>query len=209
MAFDLIKICDSYDHITDWIWPRLTKVRNPTPDEEFQLDLAGNIDLADITPMVSLRLSQVEDRDKAVDTKLIALLTLLSVLSVAVAAILTAVATFDRVDEANTVFALSVALSVFYAVVQIVRALWSTINGLTRRGYLRLHPRQIIPRIHETNVTYRVRLLDHQIKEIYENESVINEKVSQMALAHTALRNALFAAFLIIAFSLIYVVVQL
>ena len=82
-------------------------------------------------------------------------------------------------------------LIVFYILAQILCSLMATLRGLTRRGYRQLVPSKIIPLPGETGDAYRIRLLNAWAQAIAYNDWVVGGKVSEMAVAHVALRNAL------------------
>lgn len=186
-----------YDRIPDWIWPHLAGHAKPAPKDQDRFSAKHAGSLADVISILPSRLTQVEERNKAVESKLVAMLTLTSVLSTAVAA-LAAVTTLGTVKEDARFFAWVVALLVFYAAVQILRSLLVTVAGLRRRSYKQLSPADIVPQDGEASEAYRVRLLNLQVNHLCWNEWVVDQKVSDMAVAHTALRNALIGIFLLV-----------
>ena len=187
-----------YDGIPDWAWPHLTGDEETAPSDQDLFSTEHRESLDEITSVLSSRLTQLEDRIRSVESKLVALLTLTTVLSTAVVASLAAATTLGSVDEDARLLAWVAVLLVFYTAVQILRALWATVDGLVRRGYKQLTPGDIVPQNREANAVYRVRLLNLRINYLNWNEWVVNEKVSRMAVAHTALKNALAAIFLLV-----------
>ena len=192
-----------YSRICDWVWPHLTGDEVPAPDcqDHFSAEHAGT--LVDIANILPARLAQVEDRIRIVESKLVALLTLTSVLSVAVAASLAATTTLGTVKADAKPFAWVAVFLIFYVAVQILRSLWATVAGLMRKSYKQLSPDDIVPRGGEASDAYRVRLLNLQVSHMCWNEWAIDQKVSDMAVAHTALRNVLTAGFLLIVLTLV------
>ena len=154
---------------------------------------------------------QAEERFRTVERKLIALLTLTTVLGAAVAASLVAVATLDRVKDSWTtnIAIVPAIIVVFYILIQILCSLLATLRGLTREGYRQLTPKGITPRAGENSDTYRIRLLNSQAKAVTWNNWVLNGKVGQMAIAHDALRNALWGTVLLMCIAVILAVLQL
>lgn len=192
-----------YDRIPDWIWPHLTGDQEPCPKEQEYFSVKDGDFLDDANRVLSLRQSQVEIRDRTVESKLMSLLILTSALSVAVTASLAATTTLDMVKDNIKVFAWIAVVLVFYVVVQLLRSLWCTVAGLMRRSYKQMSPQDLIPRDDETRVIYCLRLLNLQLNYICSNEWVVNQKVSEMAVAHVALRNALIATFVLIVLALV------
>ena len=198
-----------FDRIPAWVWPRLTGDAVPAPKDENYYSAKHAGSLVEVSSILLSRLAQVEERGRSVESKLLALLTLTSVLSMAVAASLAAATTLGTVKEDAKLFAWFAVFLVFYAAVQILRSLWATVAGLVRRPYKQLSPADIVPQDGEANEWYRVRLLNLQINHLCWNEWVIDQKVSDMAVAHTALRNALTVVFLLVVLALVIAAVQL
>ena len=191
-----------YDRIPDWLWPHLTGGEVLPPEEEDQFGIQHAERLADASEILTARLGQVDERVRNVDSKLVALLTLTSVLSTAVAASLAAATTLGNVDEDARLLAWIAVAVVFYANVQILRSLWSTVGGLTRRSFKELAPGDFVPRRDENGEGYRTRLLNLQVNNMCWNEWVVDQKVSDMAVAHVALKNALTAVSLLVLLAL-------
>ena len=198
-----------YDRIPDWIWPHLTGNPEPAPEYQgyFSAKHAGS--LVEISSVLSSLIAQAEERTRTVDAKLVPLLTLTSLLSTAVAASLAAATTLGTVKEDAQVFAYLAVFLVFYVAMQILRSLWATVAGLMRKAYKQLSPAGIVPQDGEAGEAYRIRLLNLQANILCWNEWVVDQKVSDMAVAHTALRNALTAIFLIAVLALVMAVVNL
>ena len=193
-----------YDRIPDWIWPHLTGDTEPAPkdNDHFNTKHAGL--LGEVNSILSTHLAQTEERVRNVESKLVAMLTLTSVLSVVVTTGLAAIATLGTVrEEAETkIFAWVVVILVSYVAVQLIRALGATVAGLMRRPYRQLSPEDMIPEDNETSDSFRIRILNLQVNSMRFNEWVVNQKVSEMAVAHEALRNALVSTFALILLAL-------
>ena len=179
--------------MTDWIWPRLSGKAEKRPDDRCYFDSSHAELVPAIEGTIQTLAEQAEERFRTVERKLIALLTLTAVLGAAVTASLLGVAVLDQVrDSWYTRSGTAVAvILVSYILTQILCLLMATLRGLTRRGYRQLVPSQIIPITGETGDAYRIRLLNSWARAIAYNEWVVGGKVSEMAVAHVALRNAL------------------
>ncbi len=198
-----------YDRIPDWVWPHLTGDAEPAPKHQDLFSSDHRESLDGITSIVSSRLTQLEDRIKGVESKLMGSLTLTSVFSAAVIASLAAATKLGLIEEDAKPLAWVAVPLVFYTAIQVLRALWATVDGLVRRGYQQLTLCDIVPKSDETNDAYRIRLLNIQINHLNWNDCVVNDKVSCMAVAHTALKNALTAIFLLVLLTLAIAVCQL
>ena len=195
--------------LPDWAWPHLTGDADPAPLDRDYFHSADARLLEPIERVVSSRMAQAEERVRNVETKLLALLALTSVLSAAVTASLVAAATLGTVEGGAKIFAWAAIPLVFYLATQLLLSLWTTVGGLMRRAYRQLSPADIAPTIGETNEAYRVRLLNLQVVYMSWNGWVVDGKVSQMAVAHAALRNALAATFGLIALALMIATARL
>jgi hypothetical protein len=86
----------------------------------------------------------------------------------------------------------TMALGTLYLALQLCRAIFAAIGGLERRSYSWTEPPSIFPlSTGEARFAYlrrRIRECSHLLTE---NHCVNNEKVTQMAIAHRALRNFL------------------
>ena len=196
--------------MADWIWPRLEGKAEEEPDSQCYFDSRH----AELVPVIesSIRTlaEQAEERFRTVERKLIALLTLTTVLGAAVTASLLGVTVLDQVRDSwytrsGTVVAI---ILVSYILVQILRSLMVTLRGLTRRGYRQLVPSQIIPISGETGYAYRIRLLNSWARAITYNEWVVGGQVSEMAVAHVALRNALWGTVPLLCVAVVLAVLQ-
>ena len=206
-----------YDRVPDWIWPHLTGDEIPEPSDRntFNADHARLADQVD--SIVSFRLAQAEDHSRTVDTKLASMLTFTSVLMAAVIGSLAAATTLVRIQDKDPVWptclvaavTLVALLLVIYLVAQIIRSLQATVRGLRRRQYRRLGIDDLAPRDRESSEAYRIRLLNTQINCMVQNEWAVARKVDEMEIAYIAVRNALPAAFILIAVSLAVVVGRL
>ena len=198
-----------YESIVDWIWPHLTGAMECPPKDQDCFSFKNSRLLDDVHSTFSSLLSQAEERDKNVESKLTAQLTLTSVLSVAVIAGLTAAMTLDAVKDDDKIFAWVAIVVVFYAAVQLLLSLRATVAGLTRRSYRRLAPEDMIPIDGETSETYRTRLRNSQMNNMRWNEWVVNQKVGEMAVAHVAFTNALSATFALLVLAVVIAIVRL
>jgi hypothetical protein len=74
------------------------------------------------------------------------------------------------------------------------------IRGLERREYLELTAATIIPATEDENLRLYYSRIGNEMSDcLATNTFVIDDKVSQMAVAHRAIKNAIFAMFLLLA----------
>ena len=198
-----------YDLILDSIWPHLRGHPDSQPEDRDSFEAQPAEFLNEVERILASRLIQVEKRDHAVESKLIALLTLASILSATVIVSLAAATALDKAKGIPSIFACVAVIIVLYVVVQLLCLLLATVSGLKRRSYRQLSRADITAKDSETSEEYRVRLLNLQVNYMYSNECEVNQKVSAMAVAHIALRNALIATFALIVLAAVIASVHL
>lgn len=198
-----------FNDIVDWVWPRLTGKSVPPPDEQLIITTNDKALLDEIEHTVEKRTDQVDERIRTVETKLVALLTLTSVLSAAVTAGFAAASTMHIQKGFSLITVWLMLFLVFYIAINLLRSLWATVAGLMRRGYKQLSCEELLPEEKEDKIRYKARLLNQKLNHIRWNDWVVNHKVSEMAVAHIALRNALAATGGIILLALATAVIKL
>lgn len=198
-----------YDKIPDWVWPHLTGKPEPYKDEQLSIATDDANLLSEVEHVLDMRNSQVDERLRNIETKLVALLTLTSVLSAALTASFTAISIMGTPKDYLRVPIWIVVIIVFYITISLLRSLWTTVNGLVRRGYKQLGYEDMVPGDREDSIHYKIRILNERLKHINWNEYILNKKVSEMAVAHEALRNALCATAGLILLALAITVIKL
>lgn len=195
--------------ILDWVWPHLYGKAVPAPNEQLLITATDQKILDELENTIEKRTSQVDERLRNVEAKLMALLTLTSVLSAAVTAAF-AVASTMQIERNFPIILVWITIAiVFYMSMMLLRSLWATVNGLMRRGYKQLTCEEIIPNDNEGQIHYEARLLNQRLNHINWNDWVVNQKVNEMAVAHTALRNALAATGAVILIAIATAVLRL
>jgi hypothetical protein len=194
---------------SDWLWPRLTGKPVPPPTEQLLIDTSDPAVLGEIQNVIEMRSGQVDERLRNVETKLLSLLALTSVLSAAVTASFAAVSTMKIQNDFPAVPVWITLVLVFYVAINLLRSLWATVSGLMRRGYQQLPYKDIIPKGKEDHINYKARILNQRLNHAKWNDWVLNQKVSEMAVAHVALRNALSATGGIILMALVTALLNL
>ncbi len=195
--------------VSDWLWPRLTGKTVPPPTEQLSIDTSDPAVLEEIENVIERRGGQVDERLRNVETKLVALLTLTSVLSVAVTASFVAASTMEIQKDFPLVPVWFTLALVFYIAINLLRSLWATVSGLMRRGYKQLTCESMIPQSKEDHINYKARILNQRLNHVKWNDWVLDQKVSEMTVAHVALRNALAATGGVILIALATAVLEL
>ncbi len=182
-----------YDRIPDWLWPHLTGEPVPAPDGQRLAETCDASLLDAMERAVERRVSQVDERLRTVEGKLAALLTLTSILSAVVTAGFAAALTLKLDTGLSSVPVWAGFAIVVYLGVNLLLSLRATVRGLIRRGYGEIAYTDLVPRIVEDQMAYRARILSEQLANAEWNDWVLDQKVSELAVAHVALQNALSA----------------
>ncbi|MCZ6866311.1 MAG: hypothetical protein O7E55_03140 [Chloroflexi bacterium] len=180
--------------IFDLFWPRLTgNPECPPCDKSLNVSQSNIQLLSVIDAELKERTSQAEERIRTVDAKLIVLLSLASVLSgILISAVtIVLIGTLDNIATAHFIILLTL---IPYVIVQLLNSLLSTVSGLERKSYKQLSRQDMDPLAKDNPSDYHLRIINLKNNYLWWNEWVVNQKVSWMAVAHTALRNALFGA---------------
>jgi hypothetical protein len=197
------------NNIVDWVWPRLTEKPVPSLDEQLLITTTDALLLDEIENIVEKRTGQVDERLRNVETKLVALLTLTSVLSAAVTASF-AVASTMQIQKDFPIIPVWITIAlVIYIAMNLLRSLWATVSGLMRRGYKQLPCEDMIPKDKEDLINYKTRIINQRLNHVKWNDWVLDQKVSDMTVAHVALRNALAATAAVILIALATAVLRL
>ncbi len=200
------------DAILDFAWPRITGEPEGAPKYDDCLSAEHDPLLDEIEKIVVSRLSVVEDHSRDVERKLMSLLTLLSILSALITAGLVAVAQLGRTSERDRLdlcFGVLAVVFITYIILQLLRSQWATISGLRRRGYRYLSRTDICPERGESKERFKRRILNSYMFFVEWNEWVVNQKVNEMTVAHTATRNALLTTFLLVGVIFLYSLAKL
>jgi len=193
MAGSKLNLKSLYESSFDWVWPHLTGKPVSAPDDSLSVRTGDEAILAEVEHVIESRSNQADERLRTVETKLVALLTLTSVLSAAVTASFAAASTMEIQKGFPLVPVWFTLVLVFYIAMSLLISLWATVSGLIRRDYKQLTCEDIIPKDKENKISYKVRVLNEKLNHVKWNEWVVDQKVSEMAVAHKALRNALVA----------------
>ena len=140
------------------------------------------------------------ERRRAVESKLIAAG---SVAPIAVT-IMVAVATFVSPCRLQESVSESVVITFLasYAALQFLRATLAAINGLSRKSYTVPTVSAILPSSTNDLVGYLRNACNDHVRRLEQHRETTNENVSQLALAHESIKNAVTA--IVIAFFMLF-----
>jgi len=182
--------------LTDLFWPTLEGAESKVPDAP-KWDYSDKILRDELDALIAAE----EDRRKGTDTKLQGLLVLSSVTATFVMGF---VAFVTQNTGTYTFFSAACIIGGgAYLILQFLRTLWAAIAGLTPRAFMQLIAADLAANPDERaeggTVTdnYHVRLTNEKLKCYAYNGWVTNKKLSQLNLAHRALKNALGMLFLL------------
>jgi hypothetical protein len=135
-------------------------------------------------------LDEERQRMQGVEGRLSGVLGLTSVAATVTLAVLTSQAVQDA-GRTRSWLSILVLLTMVYATVQLLRAVFAAVKGLTRRGYTKLPLTMRLPAPGADPRDHLIRVLETGVRQVGELQEANNSKVSQMALAHRALENFL------------------
>lgn len=214
-----IKCCKNFFIRQEWIWRGLDylfPVVNPVSDiqrskdkrkadkerEDLQEKCRAGINGSDkekrdeVIHCIQTAFEAEEERDRRVESKLTSMLTFgTAALSVVLALI--GMLTQGSIISGNNALRWIVLLGFGYIAIQFCRTGFAALNGLGRRSWARPSFDQLLPESKNTDDW------DQQIACVYINATLINRetinrKVEQMAIAHVAIRNAIFVLLILI-----------
>jgi hypothetical protein len=95
-----------------------------------------------------------------------------------------------------------VASGALYLILQLSCGILAAIRGLSRQSYLSQDVNDLLPKQSETRSVYLRRQINWSLKSLADHRAKNNAKVTQMAIAHRAMKNFVFG---LIVFSLLWV----
>jgi hypothetical protein len=195
----------------DWLWPSLSplptgykeRIAEEKSDLLERVDsyLLDNHDAAKSEMIVSLD-AQVTVESKRTSEANAKLATILALLPLA-ASIILAMMTIAVTDMPEADFLIEVTVIVFAAIaaiyifLQIVLACRAALGGLERMGFPHLGLNVVLPRLGEEDTAFRSRQASSVAGAYVKIREINNIKISQMAVAHRALRNAIWGFFVL------------
>ena len=179
------------DKVIDFFWPRSTGSQESPPgyfDGPFEL----TVDLSDeVKEMLFQRMPQAENRMVAVDRKLLSLFRITSLLATITIAVLVGAAGLTPSGEPQERILASIAIVlILYGILQLTCALSATVRGLERSRYARQSKETLMPLEGEDLSQYKERQISDIIYVTEQHEWATNRKVTQLAIAYRAIRNA-------------------
>ena len=173
--------------LRDRVWPTLdppstNQAEQPSPT--IKADADEHVMRA-VYERLSAELEVEAERRRAVETKLVAAG---SVASIAVTIMVAVATSTGQLQE----FVLE-SIVLTYAALQFLHATWTAVSGLSRKGYTIPTVSAILPASTEGLVEYLRNASNDHIRRLEQYRETTNENVSQLALAHTSIKNALAA----------------
>ena len=176
--------------LLDWIWPTLEGAGKSS---------ALTLPSVALTPEIAKELctrleAAVEadvDRMKSIDAKLMAVCAVAPICVTLLLAIVSFVTT-QRPGTFTPSSVFGITALACYVILQFLRALLAAIEGLHRRGFLVPTPTSLWAQTDQESLdAYTLRACADLAERLHANRETTNDKVSHMALAHRAYRNAL------------------
>lgn len=147
--------------------------------------------LADCTGLLEAE----DSRRQGVEARLTSILGLFTIAGTIVFTSIVAEAV-GTLRAPNTFSRWTFALGAFYLALQICCALLAALVGLGRRGYEMPTPRNIFPAAEESSAFHERERITNCLRILADHQQRNNDKVTQMAVAHRAMKNFLVALIL-------------
>ena len=180
--------------IWDWVWPTLDRSSGNTRSECEKLDLEVKVDarsevVREVYGRLSAEFEAETERRRGVETKLLAIG---SVAPIAVTIMVAAVSFLSsgRVRDFVPVSVIVISIMAFYVALQFLCAMLAAIGGVSRKKYNVSNISEIMPNGEEDLNGYLRKTCGELAQRIEQHREMTNTKVSQLAVAHQAMRNA-------------------
>ena len=183
--------------IRDGVWatldPPLRNLPNDAEKPKPEINADANDDVVrEVYGRLSAELETEAERRRAVETKL---LSIGSVAPIAIT-IMVAAASFlssGRLRDVVPASVFVILFMAFYVALQFLRAMTAAICGLSRRSYAVPNISEIMPAGTEGLSEYLRNASNDLARRIEQHRDTTNEIVSQLAIAHKSIRNAVTA----------------
>ena len=139
--------------------------------------------------------SAERERCRLVDAKLQALIPLAPVVVTLIVAFVTFLI---RNPPPYLVGSVVVVVVAIYVALQLIRTVFAAVTGIQRKAFMALSIEDVTPKGQETEEEYRVRITNEKTRCLAGNTRVIDYKVTQLAVAHRAIKNALFGLLILL-----------
>jgi hypothetical protein len=147
-------------------------------------------DLSEYVEACSKLMGREETRRQSVDTRLTSIMGLCSIAGTVVFSGILALAN-GTLHVRIPLLRWIIALGALYLTAQLCSAILAAVCGLSRKGYPELTATDMLPATTEVSVVHLRRLMNTSLEILEKHQELNNEKVTQMALAHRAMKNFL------------------
>ena len=195
------------EFVVDRVWPVASGPRAQSNVPPALPDGIHATAIACAEKVYEKRLEDIDRRFEGINARLLPLLALSSILSALLVAGIPLALT-ARAQDVESYQIVTVASLAVYVVVQLIRCLFAVIGGLQRRTFRSLSLQDMDPLVGDDELVYRRRLLDTKRRQIAANDASVDEKTTEMAIAHVAYQNALFALLIIVLVSAAFAAVN-
>src|SRR5450631_1465908 len=181
----------------DWIFPvaePLSKEEQGKPQKKLQELKAGlptNEQLLnDYCLAAQSLLDKEHERRQGIDTRLTSILGMSSIAgSVGIAGLFLGTGGLSHIQSGSLRWLVTAVGC--YLILQICAAMLDAVRGLSRRGYLYFSLLDLLPTLGEPRATFLRRKAESVLEVLSDHELQNNKKLTQLAMAHCALRNFL------------------
>lgn len=201
---------DFAEWLLDRIWPTLVsdpKARNKT-NPEWPATLTSTDEALELAyEALREEMKSEDERIKVVEAKLINISSLAPIAMTIFVAMI-AFLTSGRVQSFTRMSIWVVVIFGGYIALQFLLAVRAAIKGLARRSFQRVSLEDWFPRGRESRTDYLLRACKEVTDTIVNNRRAIDQKVSQLALCHESILNAVWGLLIMLVILLAIAVTQ-
>jgi hypothetical protein len=186
--------------LRDRVWPMVEAPPEKPEATAFEWPLGRPVKADTIEAAYNLLkedLKADDDRAKVVESKLLSISSIVPVAMTITVAMVTFL-TSGRVSQFNRTSIFIVGFVGGYVALQFLRASLAAVKGLWRRSYSHIKLEEIAPQPNESKEKYLHRMCAHMADVLNSNREVVNEKVSQLALGHESIKNAIWGLLILL-----------
>ena len=176
--------------LLDWIWPSLEGAGASSAPTLPNVQLTCAV-ATELCTRLEAAVEADVDRMRSIDAKLMAVCSVAPICVTLLLAIVSFITT-HRPGTFTPLSVLGVTTLACYVILQFLRALLAAIEGLQRRGFVVPTSASLWAQTDQESLNaYTLRACADLAERLHANRETTNGKVSQMALAHQAYRNAI------------------
>jgi len=189
-----------FDEFVDCVFPRLVGSSTAIDRKRYDEKALGNLDvgeaeLRDLVDDIDALLERGLARQQAIESRLAGIVGMMSIAATIVLGGLIALGAGALPGVLASMRAI-LAIGMLYLTLQVCRASYVAINGLSRQSYLEETPQEMMKGTTGEEMQRLRNRISRGLARLYDNHTHCNRQVDQMAIAQRSLKNFLVGLFL-------------